>query len=362
MEITIIGAGPIGSYAAYLLAKSGHDVSVYERKSEMGLPIQCTGILTSDFNQFNIPLDSFLVNTIQKIEAYSPYKEKVEIKQKDYIVCRKKFDNYFANLARTAGAKILLNHVFLGKEHSILVIKDIINNQELKIKADLVIAADGPLSPTAKAYEFYHQDRENYYGIQAIVKGNFKPEVTKTYFGNKVCPGFFVWVVPESSIQARVGLYCKKNAKLYFDRFMKENDFKVLEMQAGVIPVFNPKQKLQKDNCYVVGDASGYVKATTGGGIVSGMKQVEILVNSINKKTNLKKGMKSLKRKMQLHLSLAKMMEKFSDRDWDKLFNYVSQEKVSQILGTYTRDNPLPLISKTLWKEPRLLRFIKHIF
>ncbi|MBT4805454.1 NAD(P)-binding protein [Candidatus Woesearchaeota archaeon] len=29
MKIAIIGAGPIGCYAGYLLAKSGHNVSIY---------------------------------------------------------------------------------------------------------------------------------------------------------------------------------------------------------------------------------------------------------------------------------------------------------------------------------------------
>ena len=46
-------------YAAYLLAKTGHTVSIYEKKATVGLPVQCTGILTADFEQFNLPLDSF---------------------------------------------------------------------------------------------------------------------------------------------------------------------------------------------------------------------------------------------------------------------------------------------------------------
>ena len=83
MNITIIGAGPIGCYAAYLLAKQGYNVDVYENHPQIGAPIQCTGILTSDFDEFGFSMDSFLVNTIEKIEVYSP-NEILEIKQKDY--------------------------------------------------------------------------------------------------------------------------------------------------------------------------------------------------------------------------------------------------------------------------------------
>ena len=67
MEIIIIGAGPIGCYAGYLLAKEGYEVDIYENHSHIGSPIQCTGLLTSDFDQFNLPMDSFLVNTFSAI-------------------------------------------------------------------------------------------------------------------------------------------------------------------------------------------------------------------------------------------------------------------------------------------------------
>ena len=39
MDIAIIGAGPIGCYAGYLLAKNGHTVSIYENHPQIGLPI-----------------------------------------------------------------------------------------------------------------------------------------------------------------------------------------------------------------------------------------------------------------------------------------------------------------------------------
>ena len=105
MKITIIGAGPIGCYAGYLLAKSGHDVSIYERKKEIGLPIQCTGLLTSDLDDFGFDKRSFLVNTFSEIEVNSP-KQQMVFSGREYLICRKKFDNYLANLALKAGVKI----------------------------------------------------------------------------------------------------------------------------------------------------------------------------------------------------------------------------------------------------------------
>jgi digeranylgeranylglycerophospholipid reductase len=362
MNITIIGAGPVGCYTGYLLAKAGQQVTIYENHAEIGLPIQCTGILTADFEQFNIPLEDFLINTIEKIEVSSPSGKKFSVQQKDYIVCRKKFDNYFADLARKEGCQIFVNHSFMRKENDELIIKNNFLNKEIKINPNLVIAADGALSKTAKAYGFYHPTRQNYYGVQAVVSGDFAEKTTQTYFGKNVAPGSFIWVVPESKTKSRVGLFAIQDSKKYFDKFITENNFEVLEMQAGVIPIFNSRQVLKKSNCYLVGDASGYVKATTGGGIIPGFKQAEILVDCIVNNGNYNFKVGKLKRKMSLHLYLNKILGKFSDADWEKLIGYLDQQSIQQIFKKHTRDNPLPLVFKTVLTEPRLLYFLKHLF
>jgi len=360
MNIAIIGAGPIGCYAGYLLANLGHNVSIYENHTQIGSPIQCTGILTSDFDEFDLPMDSFLVNTINKIEVYSPSKL-LSVKQKDYVVCRNRFDNFFGDLAGNKGVKIFLNHSFLRKEGKNLIIRDSVNKEEKIISPDIVIAADGPLSPTAKAYGFYHHKRENYFGVQAVVEGNFEPHTIKTYFGSDVCPGLFAWITPESAKTARVGLAMKNNSRKYFDKFMKKNNFTIKEVQAGTIPLYNPRQKLKKDNCYLVGDASSYVKATTLGGIVPAMKQAQILVDCINNNKDYKKEISPVRKKMWMHLQVQKILEKLSDRDWDRLVSYVSQPKIQGVFEKYTRDNPIPLVTMALLKEPRFLRFGKYL-
>ncbi|MEK6899673.1 MAG: NAD(P)/FAD-dependent oxidoreductase [Nanoarchaeota archaeon] len=360
MEIAIIGAGPVGCYAGYLLAKAGHKVSIYENHAQVGLPIQCTGLLTSDFDQFKLPMDSFLVNTFQKVEVYSP-KQRLEVKQKEYLVCRNKFDNFFADMAKKQGAKVLINHSFLRKEGKELVIKDSVKNKEKNISPDLVIAADGPLSATAKAYGLYHPKRENYFGVQATVAGKFDPNAFKTYFGTTICPELFAWVVPESDTIARVGLAMRKNSREYFERFMKEHNFTVKEMQAGTIPVYHPAQRLHKDNCYLLGDAAGFVKATTLGGLVPGLKQAEILADCINNNKDYEKEIKPLAKRLKLHLAVRKILDKFSDKDWDRLVRYINQPKVQKVFERYTRDNPIPLVTMALLKEPRFLRFVKYL-
>ncbi|MBT4805239.1 NAD(P)/FAD-dependent oxidoreductase [Candidatus Woesearchaeota archaeon] len=361
MKIAIIGAGPIGCYAGYLLAKSGHNVSIYERKKEIGLPIQCTGLLTADFDQFGFDKSSFLVNTFSEIEVNSSNK-KLVFSGKEYLVCRKKFDNYLANLALKAGAKIFFGSSFLRREKEDIVVAGGETGQEKIISPEIVIAADGPLSNVAKSYGFYLDKRKNYYGIQAVVRGNFNPQRYRTYFGKETCPDLFAWIVPESKDIARVGLATTKNPRFYFDKFMLGKNFSVMEMQAGTIPLYHPKQKMVRDNCYLLGDASGYVKATTLGGIIPGMKQAQVLVDCIDNGKDYEVELGTLRKRMNLHLRLRKVMNKFSDKDWDSVLKLLGQEKVRKVFEEHTRENPLPLVMKTLFREPRFLKFVKYLF
>ena len=367
MKVIIIGAGPIGCYTGYLLAKSGHKVEIYEEHSNVGLPIQCTGLLTKDFDQFNVSKEKFLINTLEEVEINSP-NQQAKIKIKEYLVCRQKFDRHIANLARKAGAKVFTNHSFIKRSNNNnnnnnrIVIKNNKTKKEIEVSPDIVIAADGPLSKTAKAYGFYHTERKNYYGIQATVKGKFDEKSYKTFFGKEVCPDFFAWTVPESKNIARVGLASRKSPKLYFDNFIKKNNFKILEVQAGTIPIYNPKQKLQTENCYVIGDASSFVKATTGGGIVPGMLQAKTLVDCINKKKNYKSETEILRKRMRLHLLVRKIIDKFSDEDWDRLVKIIKNKEIQSILNKHTRENLLPILIKCLIAEPKLVCFSKYLF
>ena len=69
--ISIIGAGPSGSHLACLLSKHD-DVNVYEEHSEIGKPVQCTGLVTSSIKD-HLKLESkFILNKIRDITVIDP--------------------------------------------------------------------------------------------------------------------------------------------------------------------------------------------------------------------------------------------------------------------------------------------------
>ena len=70
---------------------------------------------------------------------------------------------------------------------------------------------------------------------------------------------------------------------------------------------------------------------------------------------------KAVKRQMNLHLSVQKILNKFKDKDWDNLISYMNQPKIRKVFESYNRDNPFPLLINSIIKEPRFLSFLKYI-
>ena len=358
--ITIVGTGPAGSYLAYLLAKKGKDVTLIEEHKKIGSPVQCTGIVTSSIEKFvNLP-NKVIANRCSKVIVVSK-NNKIVANTDEIVMWRNKFDEFMANKAIDTGVKILTNSrftAFNGKNS--IKIKNKNKNEVEQIKSEIVIGADGPSSAVAKAAGL-NATTNFYIGMQAKVKLKTNLDAFETHFGNNF-PNFFGWVVPESENTVRLGLGAFKNAKDYFYKFLKNRTGKkeILSWQSGIIPVYNPKQILQKGNIYLIGDAASQVKATTGGGIIPSLKAAHNLCDCITNKKNYNKEFKRQSgRELLLHLKIRNILSKFSDKDYDYLLKLMNQEKVKKVLKKYDRDMPISLVFNLLLKEPRFLLFSK---
>src|SRR3989338_2350342 len=178
--ITIVGAGPAGSYLAYLLAKQGKDVTLIEEHDKIGSPVQCTGIVTGSIEKFVKLPNSIIANRCNKVIAVSK-NERIVAETDEIVMWRNKFDEFIAGMAADAGVKILTSHQFIGfnNKNSLerssvstpLTIK-IKNKNDDKIKnieSDIIVGADGPSSAVAKATGL-NSNSKFYIGMQAKVK------------------------------------------------------------------------------------------------------------------------------------------------------------------------------------------------
>ena len=359
--IAIIGGGPIGCFLGALLAKGRLDVCIYEEHGVIGQPVQCTGIVTGKIREIIDVKDDFIVNKLDKAKVNS-LNNSVDLELSEELVLdRQGFDQYMAKKAINNGAKIALNHKFLGVEED----KILFSNEDSKIirvKADKIIGADGPLSAVAKSADMF-ADRKFYTGIQARVKGRFDNKGYETYLGN-ICPGFFGWVVPESNEVARIGVASRSNAIEYFNKFLELKGIKkedIIDKQGGLIPIYDKKTEVQKGNVFLVGDAAGHVKATTGGGLVPGLRAAEILADCIINGKNYRKELKKLNREMWIHLKTRQMLNNFNDKDYDGLVHMINNGKVKEALQKHDRDSPFKILRKVVFAEPKLLGFIRKL-
>ncbi|MBW2977995.1 geranylgeranyl reductase family protein [Candidatus Woesearchaeota archaeon] len=357
--IVIVGAGPVGCFLGYLLAKEGRNVAIYEEHAIIGKPIQCTGLVTKELSSVVKLKKEFILNRLN-IARVCSYNNSVEVGINEYVLDRVKFDKHLADLAVKSGAKIIhgAKVIDIGKNEIFIKSK----KGKVRVKADIIIGADGPNSIIAK--KINKIKRRNYVGLQARIKGNFDDNQHITYFGD-VCPGFFAWVVPESKKIARIGLACEKDVKGCFDRLLKKlkiNNNDIINKQAGLMPLYDKKLKVQERGMYLVGDAATQVKATTGGGLVFGLKAAKILADCIINGKDYTKRLKKLNKELSIHLKIRSILNRFNDKDFSYLIKLVRGEKVQSVLKNSNREYPSKLMLKLLFNEPRFLFFMKKLF
>lgn len=356
MNVLIVGAGPAGSATARLLAEQGHAVSVFEEHEKIGRPIACTGLVTNVLWNFVEKDDSFITNELLGVKVTAPSGKELEIPLHEFAICRETFDAHLAKLAIEAGAQYHTRHKFTRLNNGKAVFAHAGSEHELPY--DLLIGADGPFSAVGRAAGLI-KDRRYYIGSQATITGDFDPAWFLTFFGN-LAPGFFAWAVPENNHQARVGVASKKNVARSFELLREKFNGEIIERQAGPIPIYEGARHVQKENIFLVGDAAGVCKNTTGGGIITGIWNAHILANSLKNKRDYSSALSPLRRELWLHAKLRTMLDKFSNNDYERLVHWMSKPAVKAILFNHPREYPSKLLWKLAIAEPKLLAFTKY--
>ncbi len=352
--IAIIGAGPVGSYAGYLLAKQGHKVRIFEEHNMIGKPVQCTGITTDAIHDVIKVDDSIIVNKVSVSRVFSPGNGYVDIKMSkdDYIFDRAGLDNYIAEMALNAGAEIVYGKRFTGYKEEDGRIIALFNNDRLQV--DYLIGADGVNSSVARAMG--RANRKFLYGTQARVRLDVEDRrIFEAYMGI----GDFAWVVPEDEKIARIGIIGNRESARQFMDFIKARNGRIIEYQGGLVPLYDPGLRVQKGNVMLIGDAATQVKPTTYGGIVPGMLAARELAKDIeNYESNMRK---TVGKQLLLGLYIRRLMNRFSSKDYDYMIKLCRQERVLRILNNLNRDYPGRSVFKLLLAEPRFLRYLVNL-
>ena len=359
--ISIVGAGPSGNYLAYLLSSGGFKVNVFEEHSVVGKPVNCAGIVSNEFSRFLKLFDNsnFIINEVKDVKLFVPSGKSVFLKlRKNFVLNRALFDKELYKLAKSSGANFHLKHRLVSLD--VKTLKLIFSNKK-SFKTEFLVGADGPFSIVAKSIGSYK--RRFFYTLQSSVRIKNNNLVLFGLFKR----GFW-WFVPENRNSARIGVACENPIfiKKLFLKLIRSFGLKQTNIKAkgGVIPIFNPFVKKSTGKTFLLGDAATQVKATTGGGIIPGMKAAEALSKSFNNnvKVNYSRNLMSLNIELTTTLFVRWILDRMSSSDYDFLLRTVNNKSLRKVFYSVSRDSNLRLSLRLLYSNPRLLFFVKNIF
>lgn len=385
-DVIIIGAGPAGSYIAYELASSGHNVAVFEEKTAPGLNVCCTGIISTEcFQSLGLGTDVILTKA-NSVKFFSPSGRCLRLqteKIQAYVVNRLLLDKAIASKAQSQGAQ----YFFSSPVIDIIPGKDSIQAETLcfgtreVFSARAMVLASG-FRPKLSRKLGLGKIKRFLVGAQAEIEAKNVDEL-EVYFGQGIAPGAFAWLVPTSANKAYVGLLATSQAKLHLQKFLNNlfSQGKITSREVEIRQKAIPLGTLARsygDRVLVVGDAAGQVKPTTGGGIYFGHLGALIAADVLDealRSDNLTAGQlsryqKQWKAKMGKELSRGYWARwaytKLSDRQIERIFSMVDSNGMTESLlnsGKFSFDWHSRLILASLRRSSAYpLLKIRHLF
>ncbi len=364
MKVVIAGASTSGLFAAYLLAKAGVEVDVYERAAAID-PAVRTLIVTDKINEvLGFVPHEIILNEVKHIDLFSKSRaSRMELDRPDLIIAREKLILMLARMAEEAGVQIRLKRRFQsfvsGQNGVAIHYKDLITGEDKSETADYLIGADGVYSAVAKAASYNGHLQTALLQARIKLPKDVSRETYQVWFDRERTK-YFYWLIPESDDIAAVGLISDepREGSESLKSFLAERDWKPLEYQASMVPMhkyeYSAKVKEISSRVFLVGDSTAQVKVTTVGGVVTGFRGVRSVVEAILEGRKVNAESRGLKRELDLHWLVRKVLDGFSDDDYDRLIDFIDGQ-LKQVLSTVTRDDLAMMYLKLVASQPRLV-------
>ena len=307
-DILIVGGGPAGSTAGYILAKDGFNVilldkNYFPRPKLCGglLPYKTIELLTRIYKESEESLiKNKTFNFISK--TYKLYYKKKQILKNTtetpfYLVDRSIYDTFLLSKAKEAGVKIIQGEK-VEKVNEIL--SEVTTLKGNKFRAKIIIGADGVYSVIRKHIFSSHIDLDKWKTNLAITL-QIEIKRTKMFHDLKDLSIYFnfinygyCWVFPNQDkvIIGIGGLQAKNKKKIIhcftnFLSFLKINIKDINNIKGYSIPFGNFLLKPAIGNIILLGDAAGFVDPLIGEGIFYAQRSAELASLAIKK--NFKK-------------------------------------------------------------------------
>ncbi|HEY5464171.1 MAG TPA: geranylgeranyl reductase family protein [Hanamia sp.] len=317
-DVVIVGAGPAGCAAAYMLSGKGLKIALLDKETFPRDKI-CGDALSADVaKQFHRISESLTEKfggfknkiTSNGVRFYTPKHQQLDIQftkpgdnfSGGFVSKRIDFDNFF--FSETAA----LPDIEIFQNQKITSITDqpdtiILESATTRFEASIALGADGAHSIVNKKLTGNPVEKSHYCaGVRQYysnVKGFHPGNNIELHFYKEILPGY-LWVFPLADNQANVGLgilssvVSKKQVNLkkelvrllstqpaLKDRFKKA--IPLTDIQGYGLPLGSKKRTISGNRFLLLGDAAGLIDPFTGEGIANAIRSGRIAAAHVQK-------------------------------------------------------------------------------
>ena len=331
-EITIVGAGLVGSLCSLYMTNRGYNVNVFERRNDLRSEIITAGKsinlalskrgwtsleqagIANQVMKIAIPVYKRIMHDNKGKLTEQPYGNKDEA---IYSVSRAQMNVLMMDLAEKNGAKLHFNEkcIDVDFEQSIVTFENTESKKNQNVKSDFLIGADGAFSVVRKKmvnkykhdYDYNEIDHDykellipagknNSYlldknALHIWPRGDFMLMALANLDGSFTCTLF----APKKGLNSFEGLNKKEEVEAYFANIFP--DFFELVPNLYEQWLLNPTSSLGivrtfpwhiKDTTLIIGDAAHATVPFYGQGMNCGFEDCRILNNFLDKYDNIR--------------------------------------------------------------------------
>jgi len=384
-DFLVVGGGPSGTTFASLVANRAR-VVVLEEHREIGVPVQCTGLVTPRVVEM-ADAQRTVLNKLNGAVFHFPGEQRIEVHSKEtkaLVVDRAAFDRVCAERCRRKGAEIRTGERFIDAAFGVegALVKSKSDGATQEYNAKLLIGADGYKSNVGRSAGI-EGAKETVRGIQLDIKHvEERQDMVDVYIGNDVAPGFFAWKIPCKSM-TRIGVCVSKGNEApvgFLSALLKRLKLEHCERIAtisGLIPIGPPSQTYA-ERMMLIGDAAAQAKPLSGGGLYTSMLAAhcaaETAISSLEARDFSAYALSSYQEKWRAEIGkeldrgsmIRKAYLRLSDAKLEEIGKILGKPEVCEVLSTGDIDYPSILAPQVLKAAPSLFRFapqfLKSVF
>ena len=355
-DILVIGASPAGISAAAAAATHDVDVTLIERKEEIGNPPHpANTFFEGMFDRTSeIIHPEYVIREMAGMHIVSPAGNRIIHETPGYVIDREKFDKYHVKGLIKQNVNILTGvsaHNFTRKKNIIRI-----STSDQTLTSKIVIIADG-ISSGLSALVGLHPTKYPHdiaWAIEAEVEadGIGDPEFFEYYIGS-IAPGWKATYSPGGGDHANLGVFVRRHGQdvsRFFDRWLKRfaedknisdvSDIKILRKHTGGDPIATIPNEIVSNGIMVTGGAAGQSGIGYGmrAGEICGMVAAKAIASSNTSKKALSEYRriwgKEFKSEYMLGRSALETLRKLDNKEIDRLTGMFTDVNLTRVTGT----------------------------